>query len=68
MDTVILLKIHDNIISGHRCTTEGTGGLPMKYTKEERMEIVRHMYDGEITTAAATVKYELNPSSVKGHF
>ncbi len=41
--------------------------MPIKYTKEERMEIARRVYDGEITTAAAAVHYELNPSSVKGH-
>ncbi len=39
----------------------------MKYTKKERLEIARRVYDGEITTAAATVHYELNPSSVKGY-
>jgi len=39
----------------------------MKYTKEKRMEIARRVYDGEITTAAAGVNYELNPSSVKGY-
>ncbi len=39
----------------------------MKYTKEERMEIARRVYDGEITVAGAAVHYELNPSSVKGY-
>ncbi len=39
----------------------------MKYTKEERLEIARRVYDGEITTAAAAVHYELNPSNVKGY-
>ncbi len=29
----------------------------MKYTKEERMEIDRRVYDGELTTAAAAVHY-----------
>jgi len=32
-----------------------TGGMPMKYTKEERMEIAWRVYEGEITTAAAAV-------------
>ncbi len=39
----------------------------MKYTKEERMEIARRVYDGEITVAGAAVNYELNTSSVKGY-
>jgi len=39
----------------------------MKYTKEERMEIARRVYDGEITVAGAAVHYELNPSSIKGY-
>ncbi len=39
----------------------------MKYTKEEWMKIARRVYNGELTTAAAAVHYELNPSSVTGY-
>ena len=39
----------------------------MKYTKEQRLDIAKHVYDGELTVAEAAVKYDLNPSSVKGY-
>lgn len=39
----------------------------MKYTKEQRLDIAKHVYDGELTIAEAAVKYDLNPSSVKGY-
>lgn len=39
----------------------------MKYTKEQRLDIARRVYDRELTVAEAAVKYDLNPSSVKGY-
>lgn len=39
----------------------------MKYTKEQRLDIAKRVYDGELTVAEAAVKYDLNPSSVKGY-
>lgn len=39
----------------------------MKYIREQRLDIARCVYDGELTVAEATVKYELSPSSVKGY-
>ncbi len=39
----------------------------MKYTKEQRLDIARRIYDGELTVEEAAVKYDLNPSSVKGY-
>ena len=39
----------------------------MKYTKKERMDIARRVYDGELTIAAAAVQYDLNISSIKGY-
>ena len=39
----------------------------MKYTKEQRLDIAKRVYDGELTVEEAAVKYELNPSSVKGY-
>ncbi len=39
----------------------------MKYTKEQRLDIAKRVYDGELTVAEAAVKYGLNPSSVKGY-
>ncbi len=39
----------------------------MKYTKEQRFDIAKRVYDGELTVEEAAVKYELNPSSVKGY-
>ena len=39
----------------------------MKYTREQRLDIARHVYDGELTVEEAAVKYGLNPSSVKGY-
>ena len=38
----------------------------MKYTKEQRLDIAKRVYDGELTVEEAAVKYKLNPSSVKG--
>lgn len=37
----------------------------MRYTDEERMDIARRVYEGELTLAAAAVEYELSRSSVK---
>ncbi len=31
----------------------------MKYTREQRLDIVKHVCDGELTVAEAAVKYEL---------
>ena len=39
----------------------------MKYTKEQRLDIAKRVYDGVLTVEEAAVKYELNPSSVKGY-
>lgn len=36
----------------------------MKYTKEQRLDIARHVYDEDLTVEEAAVKYELNPSSM----
>ena len=39
----------------------------MKYTREQRLDIAKRVYDGELTVEEAAVKYGLNPSSVKGY-
>lgn len=39
----------------------------MKYTREQRLDIAKRVYDGELTVEEAAVKYKLNPSSVKGY-
>ncbi len=39
----------------------------MKYTREQRLDIAKRVYDGELTVEEAAVKYELSPSSVKGY-
>ena len=39
----------------------------MKYTKEQRLDIAKRVYDGELTVEEAAVRYDLNPSSVKGY-
>lgn len=39
----------------------------MKYTREQRLDIAKRVYDGELTVEKAAVKYDLNPSSVKGY-
>ena len=39
----------------------------MKYTREQRLDIAKRVYDGELTVEEAAVKYQLNPSSVKGY-
>ncbi len=38
----------------------------MKYTREQRLDIAKRVYDGELTVEEAAVRYELNPFSVKG--
>ena len=39
----------------------------LKYTKPERMDIAKKIYDGEMTSAEAAVKYDLNFTSVKNY-
>lgn len=39
----------------------------MKYTREQRLNIAKRIYDGELAVEEAAVKYGLNPSSVKGY-
>lgn len=39
----------------------------MKYTKEQRLDIARREYNGDLNVEEAAVSYELNPSSVKGY-
>ncbi len=39
----------------------------MKYTKQERMDIARRVYSGELTVAAAAVQYALDISTIKGY-
>lgn len=40
----------------------------MKYTKEERLDIGRRIYQGELTLAAAAVKYDVNPYTARDYF
>lgn len=39
----------------------------MKYTKEQRLDIAKRVYDHELTVSEAAVKYDLNPASVKNY-
>ncbi len=39
----------------------------MKYTKDERLDIAKRIYDRELTVEEAAVKYDLNPSTIKGY-
>lgn len=39
----------------------------MKYTREQRLDIAKRVYNKELTVEEAAVKYDLNPSSVKGY-
>ena len=39
----------------------------MKYTREQRLDIAKRVYYGELTVEEAAVMYQLNPSSVKGY-
>jgi transposase-like protein len=34
----------------------------MKYTKEQRMDIAKRVYDEDLTVAEAAAKYNLDPS------
>jgi transposase len=37
----------------------------MKYTKEQRMDIAKRVYDEDLTVAEAAAKYNLDPSTIK---
>ena len=39
----------------------------MKYTEEQRLDIAKHVYDGELTVEEAAVKYDLSISSVEAY-
>jgi len=39
----------------------------MKYTKKQRLDIAKRVYNWEIIIEEATVKYDFNPSSVKSY-
>lgn len=39
----------------------------MEYTREQRLDIARCVYDGKLIVEEAAVRYEPNPSSVKGY-
>ena len=40
-----------------------TGGLPMKYTKEQRLEIGRRIYEGEVNRFEAAAEYDIGPNT-----
>ncbi len=39
----------------------------MKYTWEQRLDITKRIYNGELTVEEAAVKYQPNPSNMKGY-
>ncbi len=40
----------------------------MKYTKEERLNIGRRIYEGELTLAAAAITYDINLYTARDYF
>lgn len=42
-----------------------TGGLPMKYTKEQRLEIGRRIYEGEVNRFEAAAEYDIGPNTAR---
>lgn len=39
----------------------------MKYTKEERLDIAKRVYDREMTVSEAAIKFDISPDTVKGY-
>ena len=39
----------------------------MKYTKEERLNIVRRIYDGELTRYEAAAEYEISEQTARNY-
>ena len=44
-----------------------TGGYHMKYTKEERLDIGRRIYDGELTRYEAAEEYEISEQTARNY-
>ena len=44
-----------------------TGGCHMKYTKEQRLDIGRRIYDGELTRYEAAEEYEISDETARNY-
>ena len=44
-----------------------TGGTPMKYTKEQRLDIGRRIYEGEIGRFDAAEEYGIGPDTARAY-
>lgn len=44
--------------------TKGTGGLPMGYSRQERTDIGRQIYNNEINKSDAAIKYRISEGTL----
>ena len=51
----------------HRKSKHCTGGIQVKYTKAERLDIGRQVYDGEMTTLEAVAKFGVGRTSIENY-
>ena len=47
--------------------SDATGVCHMKYTKEQRLDIGRRIYDGELTRYEAAEEYEISDETARNY-
>ena len=47
--------------------SDATGGCHLKYTKEQRLDIGRRIYDGELTRYEAAEEYEISDETARNY-
>lgn len=66
MDTRCIMEYTMKYVRGHR-KPEVNRRLIMKYTKEERLDIGRRIYDGEITRNQAAQEYGIGEQTARDY-
>ncbi len=65
-------RVHDKMKHCLYCTwtsfsTKRTGGLPIGYTREERLDIGNQIYNNEISKSDAAIKYKISQGIARDH-
>ena len=65
-------RVHDKIKYCLYCTwtsfpTKRIGGLPMGYTREERLDIGKQIYNNEISKNDAAIKYKISEGTARDY-
>ena len=47
--------------------TKRTGGIPMGYTREERLDIGKQIYNNEISKSDAAIKYKISEGTARDY-